>query len=94
LAIPGGKEGIETLENVGHALEFIKDQHRHLKPILALGGAADLVEGAGVLATLPSGSPDPGLLIGEVPPENAIPAFIKAIARHRHPERAMDPPAV
>jgi catalase len=94
LAIPGGRKAIEALGKVGHAHEFIKDQHRHLKPILALGAAADLLEGAGIVAALPSGNVDPGLLVGEVPPESAIPAFIKAIARHRHPERALDPPAV
>jgi catalase len=94
LAVPGGKKAIEALGKVGHALELIKDQHRHLKPILALGSATDLIEGAGVPAVLPSGAADPGLLVGDVPPENAIPAFIKAIARHRHPERASDPPAL
>ncbi len=95
LAIPDGKPAAKTLSNVGHALEFIKDQYRHAKPILALGAAADLLEGAGVPAALPSGAPDPGLLIGaDASATQALPAFMKAIARHRHHEREMDPPSV
>ncbi len=96
VAVLGGKPAVTQLGNVGHALEFIKDQYRHAKPILAVGAAAALVENAGVPAVLPSGKPDPGVLI--VGPEgslaDALPRFIKAIARHRHHEREMDPPAV
>jgi catalase len=95
LAVLGGKTAVTTLGNIGHALEFIKDQYRHAKPILALGAGADLLENAGAPATLPSGKPDPGLLIdSEEAVEELLPAFIKAIARHRHHEREMDPPAV
>jgi len=95
VAVLGGKEAVVTLGNVGHALEFIKDQYRHAKPILALGEAADLVENAGVPATLPSGEPDPGLVIAKHGrAREALPLFVKAIARHRHHEREMDPPAV
>ena len=96
LALPGGKGAVTQLGNIGHALEFIKDQYRHAKPILAAGAAAALVENAGVPTVLPSGKPDPGLLI--IPPDEnvaqALPAFVKAIARHRHHERELDPPAV
>jgi catalase len=95
VAVLGGKDAVVELGNVGHALEFIKDQYRHAKPILALGEGADLVENAGAPAVLPSGEPDPGMLVakhGRV--REALPAFIKAIARHRHHERETDPPAV
>ncbi|MEO7464026.1 MAG: catalase, partial [Nitrosospira sp.] len=37
LAVPGGHEDSNNLTGVGQALEFIKDQYRHCKPILALG---------------------------------------------------------
>ncbi|HEY5959239.1 MAG TPA: catalase, partial [Polyangiaceae bacterium] len=53
VAVPGGKVAITTLGNIGHALEFIKDQYRHAKPILALKEGADLVENAGAPAFLP-----------------------------------------
>jgi hypothetical protein len=65
LAVPGGKRAIEALGNVGHALEFIKDQFRHCKPILGLGEGKALIENAGVPARLESGEPDPGLLLPE-----------------------------
>jgi catalase len=93
-AVPDGKEATTILGNVGHVLEFLKDQYRHAKPILALGTGAVLVENAGVAAMLPSGEPDPGVLIQKAPAEKVLPAFIKAIARHRHHEREMDPPGV
>jgi catalase len=95
LVIPGGHKAIQALGNVGHALEFIKDQYRHCKPILALREGTTLVENAGVPARLESGEPDPGLLLleeGET--DEAITQFIAALARHRHFEREIDPPGV
>jgi catalase len=95
VAVVGGKEAIKVLGNVGHALEFLKDQYRHAKPILGLGAGADLVENAGASAILASGDPDPGVLMGrQKTAEEALPLFIKAIARHRHFERQVDPPDV
>ncbi len=95
VAVPGGNTAVVILGNVGHALEFIKDQYRHAKPILALGAGADLVENAGAPAVLPSGDPDPGMLVGRhASAADALPDFIAAIGRHRHHEREMDPPAV
>ncbi|MEP6654931.1 MAG: catalase, partial [Myxococcales bacterium] len=95
VAVVGGKEAIKLLGSIGHAVEFIKDQYRHAKPILALGAGADLVEKAGASATLPSGDPDPGVLLErQQTAKKALPLFIKAIARHRHFERQVDPPDV
>jgi catalase len=95
LAVPGGKRAVTILGNLGHAAEFIKDQYRHGKPILALGEGADLVENAGVPTVLASGEPDPGMLVGKhATAAKALPNFVKAIGRHRHFERAMDPPEV
>lgn len=73
----------------------VGDNQHSLKPILALGAGATLIENAGVNAVLPSGEPDPGVLLGESgAASEALPAFIDAVARHRHHERAMDPPEV
>jgi catalase len=95
VAVPGGKQAVTTLGNVGHAAEFLKDQYRHAKPILALGAGADLVENAGIPAVLPSGARDPGMLVHrERVPAKVLTEFVKAIARHRHHEREMDPPEV
>jgi len=49
----------------GEAVEFIRDQYRHCKPILVLKGGKSLVESAGVKFTLPSGELDPGVLYFE-----------------------------
>ncbi len=95
LAVPGGKEAVESLGNVGLALEFIKDQYRHAKPILALNEGADLVENAGVPARLPSGAEDPGLILArQAAAVDVTGRFIQAIAGHRHFQRWADPPLV
>jgi len=95
LIVPGGHAAATTLGNVGQAGEFIKDTYRHCKPILALGDGRALVENSGVPARLDSGEPDPGLLLGEDGQAEAmLSEFIAAIAKHRHFERAMDPPGV
>lgn len=95
MVLPGGKEAVQTLGRSGQAMEFLKLQYRHCKPILALKGAAALLEGAGISPTLLDGSPDPGLLVlDDSPDDEAIEAFVRAIARHRHFERQIDPPRV
>jgi catalase len=95
VVLPDGTEAIEQLSRDGHTLEFLKDQYRHCKTILAIGAAARLLETLGVSQRLPSGADDPGLLILD-PAEQAVgvDAFIAAIGRHRHPERDSDPPLV
>ena len=94
VAIPDGAPAIEVLGKVGHALEFLKDQYRHAKPILAIGAGADLLAKAGLPLTLADGSPDPGLLVTKGPAAKAASAFAMAIGKHRHHDREMDPPAV
>jgi len=86
VAVPGGQKALAELGASGHVAEFLKDQYRHAKPLLALGGAAELFELAGVSSRLPSGAPDPGVLL-EKEAGGALPKFVKAIARHRHYER-------
>ena len=95
LVLPSGKAAIDVLGRSGQAMEFIKLQYRHCKPILALDGAGALLEGAGISPTLPDGSADPGLIVLEERDDGgAADAFVKAIARHRHFERQIDPPLV
>jgi catalase len=93
--VPAGHMACATLGNLGHALEFIKDQYRHAKPILALGDGVALVENAGVPLRLDSGDEDPGLLLHEDESDMGyIDDMVKAIAAHRHHAREMDPPGV
>ncbi len=95
VVLPSGQAAIKTLINSGQAIDFVKNQYRHCKPILALEGSSALLEAAGIPQQLPNGAGDPGLLVqGGRKTEPAAAAFIKAIARHRHFERQMDPPRV
>ena len=95
LVVPDGDAAIETLRSAGQAVEFVKDQYRHCKPMLVLGAGGALLSKAGVPSVLPGGAPDPGIVSvkakGAAPP---IEAFIAALAKHRHFERQIDPPPV
>jgi catalase len=95
VAVPGGHDAVEKLGNLGHAMEFIKDSYRHCKPILAIGAGSALLDSAGASESLMSGEKDPGILgfqQGEA--QEALKAFIAAIAKHRHFVREVDPPLV
>ena len=50
-----GWRGGRGPREVGHALEFMKDQYRHCKTILALGAGATLLDKADIPGTLPGG---------------------------------------
>ena len=91
--IPDGDAGVRLLSAAGQAVEFIKDQFRHCKTILALGAGEQLLAAARILAASEKGSDDPGLLRIATAGE-AAPKFVAAIARHRHFERQTDPPMV
>jgi catalase len=95
LVLPDGSDGVALLAGYGQTREFVANQYRHGKTILALGAAKALLDQADVAATLPSGEPDPGiLLVGIAAPGDSAAAFIAAVARHRHPSREMDPPRI
>jgi catalase len=93
LVLPNGSAAIDALRTDGRVLDFIKNQYRHCKPILALGASKQLLAAWGIDAKLPDGRPDPGLILGS-DSSAAADAFVAAIARHRHFERETDPPRV
>ena len=67
----------------------MKDQFRHCKPILALGGAVALLQAAGI----PDGAP--GIVhVAPAETEAGIEAFTRLLAGHRVYERETDPPTV
>jgi len=85
----------ETLAASGQALEFLKDQYRHCKPILLLDGASVLLDKAGIPPALASGDSDPGLMrVDDSKLEEGMAAFVAALTQHRHFERETDPPRV
>ena len=95
LVLPGGEAGVSVLAQHGQTLEFIANQYRHGKTILAFPASRVLLDKAGVALQLPNGQADPGLVLAQgdqVDP--AITAFIEAVAKHRHPQRETDPPVV
>jgi catalase len=91
VVIPDGASGAEALSELGHAVEFVKDQYRHCKAILAVGAGRALLE----KASIPLGANDPALILAD-PGKSAaaIKSFIAAVAKHRNWDRAMDPPPV
>ena len=62
VVLPDGAEAVNALRADGRTLEFIKDQYRHCKPILALGASDQLLDGLRDRPALPDGQPDPGLI--------------------------------
>ncbi len=93
VVLPDGTEAIAALRADGQVLEFIKDQYRHCKPLLAAGASHELLTACGIEWLLPDGQPDPGVIVAE-DAGAATDAFIAAIARHRHFARETDPPRV
>ncbi len=95
LVLPDGIGAVDELSKDGHTLEFLKDHYRHCKSILVLGASAKLLKRAAIFEVLPSGEPDPGLLVAQPSGYEAMPErFIDAIGKHRHPARDTDPPLV
>ncbi len=92
VVVPDGEAAV-SLGADGRCVEFLKDQYRHCKPIMVLGGGTSLLKKAGIPESLPSGAADPGLLLCSGTHADAD-AFVAAIARHRHYERETDPPLV
>ena len=104
VVIPGGDAAVQTLSRFGMALDFIKDQYRHCKPMLILGESQKLLEVANIPVSLPDGSADPGLVFGapaaggkgkrDKAGDGGTAAFITALTQHRHFVRETDPTVV
>ena len=90
MVLPAGAAAVRQLRADGRTLEFIKDQYRHCKPLLAWGDGAQLLDACGI----PTGEPDPGLIVAAVDSTAAADRFVAAIAKHRHFVRETDPPRV
>ncbi len=94
LVLPPGAEAVKALARNGHTLDYIKDQYRHCKPILALGDSKALLDDAGISGRLPDGRADEALFFAPgADAEDTVNNFARAIARHRDFARESDPPA-
>jgi len=86
---------VKTLGQLGNVMELLKDQYRHCKTILALGGSGNLLDAAGIWKKLESGDDDPGVLhFEEGTVTKPIAAFAEALGKHRHFERETLPPRI
>jgi catalase len=95
LIVPGGEAAAGALAESGHALEFLKDQYRHCKPILLYGAAEALLQKAGIPVAPASGENDAALLrSSDDEVEAGVTAFVDALTQHRHFARETDPPRV
>jgi len=97
LVLPDGPEGVASLAHDGHTMEFIKDQFRHCKPILAFAASGALLLKAGLPVSMEKSHAQggTGLVFAEAGDADAAAAeFIAAVARHRHFGREMDPPLI
>jgi catalase len=63
VVVPDGEAAQAALLTLGQAVDFVKEQYRHCKPMLVLGAGTTLLEAAGIPLTLPSGHADPGLIV-------------------------------
>lgn len=92
LVLPGGSKAVQALANNGETMEFVKDQFRHGKTILAFGAGRKLLEMAGIDSAMDE---DPGILVSETADAAAIAStFIDAVAAHRHPTAHRVPPTL
>ena len=83
-----------SLADNGQAIEFLKDQYRHCKPILSVGSEHSLLEKSGIdtIATT-DGTADPALIACDVSDIRAgLASFVEALSRHRNFARETDPP--
>ncbi|MES2743039.1 MAG: catalase [Pseudomonadota bacterium] len=94
VVIPDGEAAALKLARDAHALDFVRLQYRHCKPIMALGAGAGLLLKAGVPTTLPDGSADTAIVGAQKDLAPAMAAFKEALAGHRNYARETDPPAV
>ena len=88
LVLPDGADGVKALGARIEVMDFISNQYRHGKTILAIGASKALLDRADVKLTLASGDADPGIVLGAAAnADHAAADFITALGRHRHPER-------
>ena len=94
VVLPDGTAGVAALGADGHTMEFVTNQFRHGKTILALGASATLLKRAGISAMLPDGTGDPGVLVRRSGTVQSAREFIAAMTMDRHHARESDPPMV
>ena len=95
MVIPDGEEAVAALLADARTLDFVKEQYRHCKSIMAIGAGHAVLDACGVPESLPTGRPDPGLIFASATSVGSdSEQFVAALAQHRHFERDSDPPRI
>lgn len=84
--VPGGEQSVNALMAAEDAVRFVSDAFRHCKAIGVTGEGAKLIANLPGVGSLASSSPAALLELGLVLEPNAkdeIPAFVRALGRHR-----------
>jgi catalase len=96
IVLPGGKAAAEALGQVGDAMHFVTEAFKHGKTIGALGEGVDLVARLGLPGVRVAGDgdeivSDQGVVtdVSGSADNGFVPAFVTALAQHRHWDRAM-----
>ncbi|WP_409523000.1 catalase [Nitrincola sp. MINF-07-Sa-05] len=90
LVLPDGSQAVKALAGNEHTAAFIQDLFKHCKTILALGAGRELLGMAGIGQV---SEKDEGVLLADsTDAAKVAPAFIDAVAAHRHLSRLTGPP--
>ncbi|PKM19433.1 MAG: catalase HPII [Gammaproteobacteria bacterium HGW-Gammaproteobacteria-15] len=89
LVLPDGKDAVQALAACVDTADFIINQFRHGKAMLAVGASRQLLKSVGIDA---SSTKAHGVLLADCAKvEEIASTFIKAVAAHRHPSRDTKP---
>ncbi|SEH75037.1 catalase [Rheinheimera pacifica] len=89
LILPDGNDAVQTLAGCMDTTDFINNQFRHGKAILAVGAGRQLLKMVGIDADSTKAN---GILLADSSKvEEIASTFIKAVAAHRHPSRDAKP---
>ncbi len=93
--VADGGEMSGTLGMDANVLDFLRQQYRHGKPLLAVGSGVELLVSAWVAIDLPDNTDDPGLIVVDgADSALGLEAFKDMLAGHRVYARETDPPRV
>ena len=95
VVVPSGDAAVKMWMNDADVMDFLRDQYKHGKPMLMLGGASALLQQAGIPSKLPDGSADDALLLADAAGVDAAFAKFKtALAGFRQAKRDANAPKV
>ncbi|MEP6763426.1 MAG: catalase [Gemmatimonadaceae bacterium] len=99
VVLPDGEEATAKLASMGQAVEFVRDQYRHCKPMMVFESSDALLTEARIPESLANGDEDPGIVKAKSSKNqrNAsldLSGFMTALAKHRHYERELEPTPV